>query len=33
MQTPLIGVDRASQLLTRMRRFFGLVGGDLAARG
>jgi small-conductance mechanosensitive channel/CRP-like cAMP-binding protein len=27
------GVDRASQLLTRMRRFFGLVGGDLAARG
>ena len=27
------GADRASQLLGRMRRFFGLMGGDLAARG
>ena len=27
------GADRASQLLSRMRRFFGLMGGDLAARG
>ena len=27
------GADRASQLLTRMRRFFGLMGSDLAARG
>jgi small-conductance mechanosensitive channel len=26
------GVDRASQLLNRMRRFFGLMGGDLATR-
>src|SRR5262249_7674874 len=27
------GGDRASQLLNRMRRFFGLMGGDLATRG
>ncbi len=27
------GADRASQLLTRMRRFFGLMGSDVAARG
>jgi len=27
------GSDRASQLLGRMRRFFGLMGGDLVARG
>jgi CRP-like cAMP-binding protein len=27
------GADRASQLLSRMRRFFGLMGGDLGARG
>jgi small-conductance mechanosensitive channel len=27
------GADRASQLLGRMRRFFGLMGGDPAARG
>ena len=25
--------DRASQLLSRMRRFLGLMGGDLGARG
>jgi small-conductance mechanosensitive channel/CRP-like cAMP-binding protein len=27
------GADRASQLLGLMRRFFGLMGGDLTARG
>jgi small-conductance mechanosensitive channel/CRP-like cAMP-binding protein len=27
------GADRASQLLSRMRRFFGLMGGELGARG
>jgi small-conductance mechanosensitive channel/CRP-like cAMP-binding protein len=27
------GVDRATQLLSRMRRFFGLMSGDLATRG
>jgi small-conductance mechanosensitive channel/CRP-like cAMP-binding protein len=27
------GADRASQLLGLMRRFFGLVGGDVTARG
>jgi CRP-like cAMP-binding protein len=27
------GADRASQLLTRMRRFFGLMGSDLGVRG
>ena len=27
------GVDRASQLLNRMRRFFGLMGSDLSTRG
>jgi CRP-like cAMP-binding protein len=27
------GADRASQLLSRMRRFFGLMGGDSGARG
>ncbi len=27
------GADRASQLLGRMRRFFGLMGGDSGARG
>jgi small-conductance mechanosensitive channel/CRP-like cAMP-binding protein len=27
------GVDRATQLLNRMRRFFGLMGSDLVTRG
>ena len=27
------GVDQASQLLNRMRRFFGLMGSDLSTRG